>query len=52
VKASLTGSIIGNLLVVLGFAMLCGGLRHKELRFARVAPRAAAAPLIRPRMAA
>ena len=28
VKASITGSIIGNLLLVLGFAMLSGGLRH------------------------
>jgi Ca2+:H+ antiporter len=28
VKASITGSIIGNLLLVLGFAMLTGGLRH------------------------
>src|SRR5581483_3558276 len=37
VKASLTGSIVGNLLVVLGFAMLVGGWRHKELRFSRLA---------------
>ncbi len=29
VKASLTGSIIGNLLLVLGAAFLAGGLRHK-----------------------
>jgi Ca2+:H+ antiporter len=28
VKASITGSIIGNLLLVLGFAMLTGGIRH------------------------
>src|SRR5436190_3184721 len=33
VKASLTGSIIGNLLLVLGASMLAGGLKHKELRF-------------------
>lgn len=33
VKASLTGSIIGNLLMVLGLSMLLGGWRHKELRF-------------------
>ena len=33
VKASLTGSIIGNLLLVLGFSMLLGGLRHKEQEF-------------------
>src|SRR5215510_16369054 len=37
VKASLTGSIIGNLLMVLGLAMLLGGWRHKELRFSRLA---------------
>jgi Ca2+:H+ antiporter len=28
VKASITGSIIGNLLLVLGFAMAIGGIRH------------------------
>ena len=33
VKASLTGSIIGNLLLVLGFSMLLGGLRYKEQEF-------------------
>jgi Ca2+:H+ antiporter len=37
VKASLTGSIIGNMLLVLGLAMLLGGWRHKELRFSRAA---------------
>src|SRR5437762_1066373 len=37
VKASLTGSIVGNLLVVLGLAMLVGGWRRKELRFSRLA---------------
>src|SRR5206468_5077256 len=37
VKASLTGSIIGNLLMVLGLAMLVGGWKHKELRFSRLA---------------
>jgi Ca2+:H+ antiporter len=37
VKASLTGSIIGNMLMVLGFAMLLGGWKHKELRFNRLA---------------
>jgi Ca2+:H+ antiporter len=30
VKASLTGSILGNLLLVLGLSFLVGGLRHKE----------------------
>jgi Ca2+:H+ antiporter len=33
VKASLTGSIIGNMLMVLGLAMLLGGWKHKELSF-------------------
>ena len=32
-KASLTGSIIGNILLVLGSAMLAGGLRHKVQKF-------------------
>ena len=35
VKASLTGSIIGNILLVLGGAALAGGLRHKRQRFNR-----------------
>jgi Ca2+:H+ antiporter len=33
VKASLTGSIIGNLLLVLGASALAGGLKYKEQRF-------------------
>jgi len=33
VKASLIGSIIGNLLLVLGLALLVGGLRHREQTF-------------------
>ncbi|MBL8228845.1 MAG: calcium/proton exchanger [Bryobacterales bacterium] len=33
VKASLTGSIIGNVLLVLGAACLAGGLKFKILRF-------------------
>ncbi len=33
VKASLTGSILGNLLLVLGFSFLFGGLRHREQDF-------------------
>jgi Ca2+:H+ antiporter len=33
VKASLTGSIIGNLLLVLGASLLIGGLRHGSQRF-------------------
>jgi Ca2+:H+ antiporter len=33
VKASITGSIVGNTLLVLGLALLVGGLRHGVLRF-------------------
>lgn len=33
VKASLTGSILGNLLLVLGLSFLVGGLRHQEQSF-------------------
>jgi Ca2+:H+ antiporter len=33
VKASLTGSILGNLLLVLGLSFLFGGLRHQEQSF-------------------
>jgi Ca2+:H+ antiporter len=33
VKASLTGSIIGNVLLVLGVALLTGGLKHQVQRF-------------------
>ena len=33
VKASIVGSIIGNILLVLGLSMLCGGLKYKEQRF-------------------
>ena len=37
VKASITGSIIGNLLLVLGASVLAGGLRHRIQRFNRTA---------------
>ena len=33
VKASLTGSVLGNLLLVLGLSLLVGGLRHSEQRY-------------------
>jgi Ca2+:H+ antiporter len=33
VKASLTGSILGNLLLVLGVSFLFGGLKHEEQEF-------------------
>jgi Ca2+:H+ antiporter len=37
VKASLTGSIIGNILLVLGLSMLVGGFRHRRQKFNRTA---------------
>jgi Ca2+:H+ antiporter len=37
VKASLTGSILGNILLVLGMSMFFGGLKHGEQRFSRTA---------------
>ena len=33
VKASIAGSIVGNILLVLGAAMVAGGLRHPEQHF-------------------
>lgn len=33
VKASIAGSIVGNILLVLGAAMLAGGLRHSEQHY-------------------
>jgi len=33
VKASLVGSIVGNLLLVLGIAFIVGGVRHEEQQF-------------------
>jgi len=36
VKASITGSILGNLLLILGLALIAGGLNRPELRFNRV----------------
>lgn len=40
VKASLTGSIIGNLLLVLGASILAGGIKYKEQHFSAQAARA------------
>ena len=37
VKASLTGSIIGNILLVLGASLLAGGMKHTVQRFNRTA---------------
>ncbi len=45
VKASLTGSIIGNLLLVLGASVLAGGLRFKVQRFNEAAARVRATML-------
>ncbi len=39
VKATITGSIISNLLLVMGFSMLLGGLRYKEQDFQPTAAR-------------
>ncbi|HEV8417640.1 MAG TPA: calcium/proton exchanger [Candidatus Udaeobacter sp.] len=39
VKASLTGSIIGNVLLVLGLSIVCGGTKYKEQRFNGTAAR-------------
>ncbi|HET9726438.1 MAG TPA: calcium/proton exchanger [Gemmatimonadales bacterium] len=35
VKASITGSILGNLLLILGLALIAGGTNRNELRFNR-----------------
>ncbi len=37
VKASITGSIIGNILLVLGLAFLSGGIKFRKQEFSRVA---------------
>ncbi|MFL6212615.1 MAG: calcium/proton exchanger [Blastocatellia bacterium] len=37
VKASLTGSIIGNILLVLGVSIIAGGMKHKNQKFNRTA---------------
>ena len=37
VKASITGSIIGNVLLVLGLSIVLGGIKYKEQRFNRTA---------------
>ncbi len=39
VKASITGSIISNLLLVMGLSMLLGGIRYKEQSFESVVAR-------------
>lgn len=42
VKASITGSIIGNLLLVLGVSIFAGGLKHTKQTFNNVAAQASA----------
>jgi Ca2+:H+ antiporter len=46
VKASLTGSIIGNVLLVLGAAFLAGGLQHKVQEYNPITARAQAEMLL------
>jgi len=46
VKASLTGSILGNILLVLGAAALAGGLRFHHQRFNRAGARSQSTMLI------
>jgi Ca2+:H+ antiporter len=46
VKASLTGSIIGNILLVLGAAIFAGGLRHKVQTFNPAGARTQATMLV------
>src|SRR5262249_43903263 len=45
VKASLTGSIIGNILLVLGASVVAGGIRYKRQEFNAVAARSQASML-------
>lgn len=45
VEASIAGSIVGNILLVLGAAMLAGGLRHSEQHFNPVGARSQATML-------
>src|SRR5712675_832211 len=46
VKASLTGSIIGNLLLVMGAALLAGGVRFKTQKFNETAARSQSSMLL------
>lgn len=45
VKASITGSIIGNILLVVGASMLAGGMRFDQQKFNKTAVRTAATSL-------
>jgi len=46
VKASLAGSIVGNILLVLGASMLAGGLRHSEQKYNAAGARSEATLLL------
>ena len=46
VKASITGSILGNLLLVLGTAILAGGYNRKQQKFNATAAKAAGSTLL------
>ena len=46
VKASITGSIIGNILLVLGLSFVAGGVKFPEQRFNRTAARSSVTTLI------
>ena len=45
VKASITGSIIGNILLVLGLSIVCGGTKYSEQKFNRTGARTSAISL-------
>ena len=46
VKASITGSIIGNILLVLGLSFVMGGAKYPQQRFNRTAARSSATTLL------
>lgn len=46
VKSSIAGSIIGNLLLVLGMSMVAGGIKHKVQKFNRTAVLASGSTLL------
>src|SRR3954470_22517350 len=46
VKASITGSIIGNLLLVLGVSIVAGGIKYKKQSFNKTAARSSCTALI------
>lgn len=46
VSASITGSILGNLLLVMGLSMFLGGLKHKTQKFSRTGANASILMLV------